>query len=74
MNTPYPDSKTFVDMKIRESPAAAWKAFDKMMMDTKDNPSRDDIKNFIEKNFEVSNSSSQVQHQRSFLYCVGLRA
>lgn len=49
----YPDSKTFVDMKVRESPEGALQRFDKLMKDTGNNPTFDQIKSFVNETFEV---------------------
>ncbi|XP_037913972.1 trehalase isoform X2 [Hermetia illucens] len=50
----YPDSKTFVDMKLKDTPAQTLKAFDDMMAAKNNTPSKDDLKQFVEDNFEKS--------------------
>lgn len=44
----YPDSKTFVDMKLKDTPAQTLKAFDDMMAAKNNTPSKDDLKQFVE--------------------------
>ncbi|KAK3929304.1 Trehalase, partial [Frankliniella fusca] len=48
----FPDSKTFVDMKVRESPEIALKHFEKLMQDTGSNPSFDQVRSFVNQTFE----------------------
>ncbi|XP_026288503.1 trehalase isoform X2 [Frankliniella occidentalis] len=48
----YPDSKTFVDKKVRESPEVALKQFEKLMQETGSNPSFEQVQNFVNQTFE----------------------
>lgn len=50
----YQDSKTFVDMSQKNPPEVTLEKFNKLMKDTNDNPSKTDIKEFVENNFESS--------------------
>lgn len=51
----YNDSKTFVDMKLKQSPDDTLTHFDTLMATTKNNPTRDDLYNFIAENFDGTN-------------------
>lgn len=48
----YPDSKTFVDMKLKAKPAETLAKFQAFMEEKSYNPSKDQIKAFVEENFE----------------------
>ncbi|XP_071054754.1 trehalase-like isoform X2 [Onthophagus taurus] len=50
------DSKTFVDMHLKASPSEIVKDFGEMMQGADDNPLRQDIKEFVHKNFEPENN------------------
>nr|AQY15496.1 membrane-bound trehalase-like protein isoform 1 [Gampsocleis gratiosa]AQY15497.1 membrane-bound trehalase-like protein isoform 2 [Gampsocleis gratiosa]AQY15498.1 membrane-bound trehalase-like protein isoform 3 [Gampsocleis gratiosa] len=52
----YPDSKTFVDMKMKQPPNQTMQAFLEMMNRTLENPSVEEIKHFIEENFDPEGS------------------
>ncbi|XP_034949045.1 trehalase isoform X2 [Chelonus insularis] len=53
----YPDSKTFVDMKLKKSPAETLKVFNEMMNRTTERPPpRDMVKKFVEENFDPEGS------------------
>lgn len=44
----YNDSKTFVDMKLKQSPETTLNLFKQFMNDHNNNPNRDDIRQFVE--------------------------
>ncbi|KAG7160209.1 Trehalase-like 1 [Homarus americanus] len=46
------DSKHFVDMKLKMPPEVVENKFNSLLNKTKDQPSKDDIKKFLEENFE----------------------
>ncbi|XP_034248926.1 trehalase-like isoform X2 [Thrips palmi] len=48
----FPDSKTFVDMKVRESPEIALKHFNAMMDETGDKPTFERVQAFVNQTFE----------------------
>lgn len=48
----YPDSKTFVDMKLRRPPNETLESFQRFMNDTNNNPSRKNIADFVNEHFE----------------------
>uniref|UniRef100_T1HKP0 Trehalase n=2 Tax=Rhodnius prolixus TaxID=13249 RepID=T1HKP0_RHOPR len=52
----FPDSKTFVDMKMKQNSAKTLKLFDDLMKKTGDKPSTEDLKQFVEGNFEAAGS------------------
>lgn len=51
----FPDSKTFVDMKLMFSPNHTLADFSELMHDTKQNPSREQLASFVGKHFEPGN-------------------
>ncbi|XP_044742177.1 trehalase isoform X2 [Chrysoperla carnea] len=48
----YPDSKTFVDMKLRRPPNETLESFQRFMNDTNNNPSKKNIADFVNEHFE----------------------
>ncbi|XP_973891.2 trehalase [Tribolium castaneum] len=48
----FDDSKTFVDMALKNSEETVLENFDKLLQDTDNNPSKDDLEQFLEENFE----------------------
>lgn len=56
INEIHPDSKTFVDMKLKNSPNETMLKFEDMMMSTQQMPTRDDVKNFVYDNFDSAGS------------------
>lgn len=52
----YKDSKTFVDMKLKYPPAQILKNFDLFMDQHKPEPSKEDIKTFVDSNFDKEGS------------------
>jgi len=51
----YPDSKTFVDMKLKVSPEKTMEDFEAFMSSKNNKPSKDEIQEFVDvrKNFIV---------------------
>ncbi|XP_057324477.1 trehalase-like isoform X2 [Microplitis mediator] len=57
MSRIFPDSKTFVDMKMKKSPSETLKKFETMMNDvTEHPPSPEEIRRFVEDNFDEAGS------------------
>ncbi len=54
----FSDSKTFVDMKVRTSPNVARTAFNCLMAETANEPSRDDVVRFVDDHFTLDNQVS----------------
>lgn len=52
----YPDSKTFVDMKLRASPNETLYQFQRFMERTHQRPSQYDTERFVNENFEPAGS------------------
>ncbi|XP_066997114.2 trehalase isoform X2 [Anabrus simplex] len=52
----YSDSKTFVDMKMKYHPNETMQTFQEMMNRTLENPSIEEIKHFIDENFDPEGS------------------
>jgi len=50
----YPDSKTFVDKKVRDSPEETLQRFHELLRRTAGEPGRDDVLAFVDQSFEVS--------------------
>lgn len=50
----YNDSKTFVDMKLKQSPDVTLVLFDEFMAKLNRAPTREEIKDWVEQNFEKS--------------------
>lgn len=48
----YQDSKTFVDLEMRDEPDSILAAFDSLLNQTNDNPSRDQIQKFVDDHFD----------------------
>lgn len=48
----FPDSKTFVDMKMKNDVATTLRNFEKMMVETDNKPAKDDVRQFVTENFE----------------------
>lgn len=48
----YPDSKTFVDLHLRNDEQKTLDLFDELLNNTNDEPSKEDIKQFVEENFD----------------------
>ncbi|XP_055536716.1 trehalase isoform X3 [Wyeomyia smithii] len=48
----YPDSKTFVDMKMRKSPNATLESFKNFMDQTREDPSKQEVKEWVEEMFD----------------------
>ncbi|XP_046959382.1 uncharacterized protein LOC124529618 [Vanessa cardui] len=51
----FPDSKTFVDLKLQHSENETLVDFAKLMSETNQNPTREQLVNFIDKHFEEGN-------------------
>lgn len=47
----YDDSKTFVDMKLKNSANETFADFEELMTKTKNSPSRDELSNFVSVSF-----------------------
>lgn len=60
MSRIYPDSKTFVDMKLKKSPDETLKAFDEFMAKHSNNPTKDEIQAWVEANFDPRGSELVV--------------
>ncbi|XP_015122762.1 trehalase isoform X2 [Diachasma alloeum] len=56
----YPDSKTFVDMKMKKSAAETLTAFHRMMNSTNQSPSKGNIQHFIDNNFDPPGSEFET--------------
>lgn len=56
----YKDSKTFVDMKLKYPPSRILRNFDMFMEKHSSKPSKADIKNFVEENFEPEGSEFEA--------------
>ncbi|XP_046406587.1 trehalase isoform X1 [Ischnura elegans] len=56
----YPDSKTFVDMKMKYSPEETLFRFQKMMNATGSKPSRDDVEKFVNEAFDDPGSEMDI--------------
>ncbi|XP_026325306.1 trehalase-like, partial [Hyposmocoma kahamanoa] len=52
----YNDSKTFVDMKMRSSPNITMQMFQVMMNRTGHRPTKADIQEFVNQNFDAAGS------------------
>lgn len=55
MSRIFPDSKTFVDMKLNESPILVQNAFDRLMEENNNSPSNEIIASFVQKYFTLEN-------------------
>ncbi|KAK9885432.1 hypothetical protein WA026_010929 [Henosepilachna vigintioctopunctata] len=71
----FPDSKTFVDMKMQYRPKEVLKNFKDLMHETKHNASRQQIKQFVKDNFQPGNElenwkPSDFNPNPPFLYTV----
>lgn len=55
----YPDSKTFVDMKLRASPNETMYQFRRFMERMRDRPSQYETERFVNENFEPAGSEFQ---------------
>lgn len=51
----YPDSKTFVDMHMRQSPEETLNAFDGLLNSTNNNPTKEQLQAFVDENFVAEN-------------------
>ncbi|CAG5051707.1 unnamed protein product [Parnassius apollo] len=51
----YPDSKTFVDLQLRNDENTTLKAFDELLDQTNQNPTKDQIQAFVDQYFEPGN-------------------
>lgn len=51
----YPDSKTFVDMKMKKPSSEILEEFDALMQNTNQNPTKQQIQQFVDDNFEEGN-------------------
>ncbi|KAF4530533.1 hypothetical protein B566_EDAN016032 [Ephemera danica] len=60
MNSPYNDSKTFVDMKMKWSEERTLQLFDEMMNETNNKPTKQDIEVFLEANFDNAGSEFEA--------------
>lgn len=56
MTSIYPDSKTFVDMKMKYSANETLRLFDEMMSRTDNKPSRQDVEEFVNQAFDPAGS------------------
>lgn len=56
----YTDSKTFVDMKIKTSPADVLQKFEVLMNETENMPTKLEIQNFVKENFDREGSEFQA--------------
>lgn len=56
----FKDSKTFVDMKLRNSPGQVLRNFDLFMREHKQSPSKQEIGSFVNANFEEAGSEFAV--------------
>lgn len=52
----YHDSKTFVDMKMKQLPNKTWEIFQELMSRTASDPSTEQLKDFLNENFEPAGS------------------
>ncbi|KAK0074505.1 hypothetical protein PV325_008247 [Microctonus aethiopoides] len=52
----YQDSKTFVDMKMKQAAPETLALFRKMMHETHESPTREDVERFVTENFEPAGS------------------
>jgi len=52
----YHDSKTFVDMKMKQLPNKTWEIFQELMNRTASDPSTEQLENFLNENFEPAGS------------------
>lgn len=48
----FPDSKTFVDMNLKHTAEETIESFDRFMAENEDNPTKDDLKQWVTENFE----------------------
>ena len=60
MSRIFPDSKTFVDMKINTEPAQVLKEFEELMKRTADAPSRAELSSFVLGHFTLANQMEEM--------------
>lgn len=63
----YNDSKTYVDMKLKKAPNETLQLFDDFMLKVNNEPSRDELQKWVEKNFDPKGSEleewSPIDHK-----------
>ncbi|XP_008474907.1 trehalase isoform X4 [Diaphorina citri] len=52
----FPDSKTFVDMKLKHTPDTTWRMFNELMNQTENRPSRSELEQFVNETFDEAGS------------------
>lgn len=56
----FEDSKTFVDMPMKNSPSTVKSSFENMMKETNQNPTKDRVKEFLEGNFDTEGTEFEL--------------
>jgi alpha,alpha-trehalase len=62
----YNDSKTFVDMKLKQTPEVTLKLFDMFMEKHSNKPSKDDLQTWVEENFDPRGSELEIYKPTDF--------
>lgn len=65
----YNDSKTFVDLKLKQAPNATLKSFDEFMVKVNNTPTKDLLEAWVDENFDPTGSELErwipVDHKKN---------